>query len=114
MKQLNKAKGTLGEREAVKFLKKHKYKILDTNYTCPIGEIDVVALESGFLVIIEVKTRESAFFGRPCEAVDEVKQRKLCNLALVYQKAMGLADMPLRFDVVEVLENEINLIKNAF
>lgn len=114
MKQLNKVKGALGEREAVKFLKKRKYKVLDTNYVCPIGEIDIVAMHKGFLVIVEVKARESANFGRPSEAVDEIKQQKLCNLAIFYQRMHHLADIPLRFDVVEVLDGEINLIENAF
>ena len=114
MKELNKAKGALGEREAVKFLKKRQYKILDTNFTCPIGEIDIVAMHEGFLVIVEVKSRESGDFGRPSEAVDEFKQQRLYNLALYYQREKKLADIPLRFDVVEILDNEINLIPNAF
>ncbi len=114
MKQLNFVKGKLGESDAVKYLKKHGYKILDTNFTCPIGEIDIVAKHKGFLVIVEVKSRASAFFGRPSEAVDETKQRKLINLALTYQIAKGLQDVPLRFDVVEVLDDSINLIPNAF
>ncbi len=114
MKQLNRAKGALGEQKAVKFLKKHHYKILDTNYVCPIGEIDIVAMHKDFLVIIEVKSREDAAFGRPSEAVDEFKQQRLYNLALYYQRDKKLADISLRFDVVEILDDEINLIENAF
>ena len=114
MKQLNRAKGVLGEQKAIKFLKKHHYKILDTNFTCPIGEIDITAIHQNFLAIIEVKARENNCFGRPSEAVDEVKQQKLYNLALFYQREKHLADMPLRFDVVEILDDKINLIENAF
>ena len=114
MKQLNYVKGKLGEREAIKFLKKNGYRILDTNFTCPLGEIDVVAMHNGFLVIVEVKSRETDFFGRPSEAVDEVKQYKLVNLALFYQRIKRLQDVPLRFDVVEVLDDSINIIPNAF
>ena len=114
MKQFNNIKGREGEELAAKYLKKHGYKILDKNYTCPIGEIDIVASIAGYLVFVEVKARDDEIFGRPSEAVDEFKQRKLYNLALMYQRTKKLADMPVRFDVVEVLDDEINHIKNAF
>ncbi|MBR4270697.1 MAG: YraN family protein [Clostridia bacterium] len=114
MKQLNFAKGKRGEQEAISYLKKQGYKILDTNFSCPLGEIDIVAMHKGFLVIVEVKARSSVLFGRPSEAVDEFKQHKLIDLALTYQVAKGLQDMPLRFDVVEILDGSINLIPNAF
>lgn len=106
--------GIWGERQAVRFLKKHKYKVIDVNYRCHIGEIDAVAMDGKYLVFIEVKTRASARYGLPAEAVDEVKQRKLLFLAQYYQKYKRLLNMPIRFDVVEILGEEIRLIKGAF
>lgn len=106
--------GIWGEREAAKFLKKRKYKILDKNFRCHIGEIDIVAKHGAYLVFVEVKTRASARYGLPMEAVDEQKQRKLCLLAQYYQKCKRLLDMPIRFDVVQILGDEIELIEGAF
>ena len=106
--------GDYGEKLAAKYLKKHKYKILEQNYTCPIGEIDIIAKDKGTLVIVEVKTRTSKLYGAPAEAVDEYKQRKLHRLGLYYQRSKRMFDMPIRFDVIEVLDKDINHIINAF
>lgn len=106
--------GIWGEREAVKFLKKHKYKIIEQNFRCHIGEVDIIAKRGEYLVFIEVKTRASARYGLPMEAVDEVKQQKLMRLALYYQKLKNLLNVPVRFDVVQVLCEEIKLIEGAF
>lgn len=108
------ALGVSGEKRAAKFLKKHKYKIIEKNFRCALGEVDIIAKQGETLVFIEVKTRSSCAFGRPAEAVDEVKQQKLRRLALYYQRYKRAYDIPLRFDVVEVLDDEINLIENAF
>ena len=114
MKIFNRAKGIQGEQLALKYLSRHKFKILEKNYTCPVGEADIIAINNGMLVILEVKSWSTLEFGRPAEAVDSVKQRKLQNIALFYQKKKRLLDMPIRFDVVEVLGEEINHIENAF
>ncbi len=114
MKIFNRAKGALGERLALKYLRKHKFKILEKNYSCPVGEADIIAKNNGMLVVVEVKSRTTLEFGRPAEAVDNIKQRKLQNIALFYQKKKHLFNMPVRFDVVEVLDTEINHIENAF
>lgn len=110
----NYALGLRGEIDAAKFLKKCKYKIIEQNFRCGIGEIDIVAQHGAYLVFLEVKARNSAIFGLPSEAVDIKKQRKLIQLAKYYQKAKGLLDKPVRFDVVEVLGKDINLIQGAF
>ena len=73
----NIALGIYGEKLALKYLKKQKYKILEKNFRCALGEIDIVAKDGGFLVFVEVKTRSSNAFGEPMEAVDFYKQRKL-------------------------------------
>lgn len=106
--------GRFGEDEAIKYLKKHKYKILERNFSCALGEIDIIAQDGEFLVFVEVKARNSAKFGLPREAVDIFKQRKIINTALYYQKIKRKLDSLVRFDVVEILGNEITLIQNAF
>ena len=69
-----------GERDAVRFLKKSGYKILARNYTCLIGELDIVASRDGVLSFVEVKTK-SGTSQHPEEAVGLSKQRKLANVA---------------------------------
>lgn len=81
-----KSLGSKGEDLAVRFLKRKGYRIIERNYKTPIGEIDIIAQDGGTLVFIEVKTRTSASFGYPFEAVDRKKRQKLKNLALLYLK----------------------------
>ncbi len=114
MKNLNKVVGEKGEILAEKFLRKQKYKILERNYQNKIGEIDIIAKDKDTLVFVEVKTRASCKFGRPCEAVTPYKQNKIRGVASYYLMIKGLSDSDCRFDVVEILDEEINHIKNAF
>ena len=109
--------GEIGEGLASKFLKEHGYKIIKRNYKTAIGEIDIIAEDSGTLVFVEVKTRENTAYGQPFEAVNRHKQRKIANVALLYLK--GLKELPpCRFDVVSVCvtseKQELKLIKDAF
>ena len=111
--------GERGERVAAGFLKEHGYEILEKNYKCKIGEIDVIARRQGRLVFVEIKTRTSAQFGTPQEAVDLRKQEKIFKVAQWYQKEKKLEKTPVAFDVVAVLWKEdeppeINLIVDAF
>lgn len=98
------ALGRYGEQIAVDRLIDSGLDILDRNWRCPAGEIDIVALDGAALVFVEVKTRSSLAFGDPAEAVSRVKAARLRRLALHW-----LADHPdrhsevLRFDVVSVL-----------
>lgn len=115
-KSLNKAKGSIGESLAVKYIKKHlKYKIIETNYSCMLGEIDIIAKDKNTYVFIEVKYRESASFGMPREAVTPYKQNKIRKVAISYLKLHSLYDeVDIRFDVVDILCEEITYIDNAF
>lgn len=106
--------GQKGEILAAKYLKKHGYKIIERNYKCKIGEVDIIAKHNGVLVFVEVKSRNSMQFGRPAEAVDEYKQRKLAQLATYYINLHKLYDVYARFDIIEVLGDKINLIQNAW
>ncbi|MGD0280092.1 MAG: YraN family protein [Smithella sp.] len=110
--------GKQGEKIAAAFLKKNGYRIIETNYRCVLGEIDIIAREKGELVFIEVKTRKSGELGYPEEAVGTKKQMKMSQLALWYLQKENKTDAQARFDVVAVTIsascNEIKLIKNAF
>jgi putative endonuclease len=109
--------GREGEIIAAAFLKKNGYRIIETNYRCPLGEIDIIAREKDELVFVEVKTRKSSERGYPEQAVGISKQRKISQLALWYLQKIK-DDTPVRFDVIAITistsGNEIKLIKNAF
>lgn len=102
------------EEKATEFLKKQGYKIIEKNFKCKLGEIDIIAANGGYLCFVEVKYRSSTKFGRPSEAVDYFKQQKLIRAAQYYIKMKRLNDCNCRFDVVEILNDEISIIKNAF
>ena len=110
--------GKKGETIAAAFLKKNGYRILETNYRCALGEIDIVAREKDELVFVEVKTRRSAELGYPEQAVGIHKQKKMSQVALWYLEEKNLTDTKARFDVVAITmpdsQEEITLIKNAF
>ena len=110
--------GKKGEEVALRFLQKKGYRIIETNYVCKIGEMDLIAKEKDTLVFIEVKTRTSTIFGPPHLAVTQFKQRQLSKVALNFLKEKKLEDVKARFDVVAILlgqkGEEIELIRNAF
>ena len=110
--------GKEGEKIAAAYLKKNGYRIIEINFRCSIGEIDIVAKEKDDLVFVEVKTRKSIELGYPEQAVGIRKQKKMSQLALWYLQKRKIADTNARFDVVAVTlipeKNEVKLIKNAF
>jgi putative endonuclease len=110
--------GKEGEKIAAAYLKKNGYRIIEINFRCPIGEIDIVAKEKDDLVFVEVKTRKSIELGYPEQAVGIRKQKKMSQLALWYLEKRKIADISARFDVVAITlipeNNEVKLIKNAF
>jgi putative endonuclease len=110
--------GKKGEEVALRFLKKRGYRIIEQNYVCKMGEMDLIAKEKDTLAFIEVKTRTSTAFGPPQLAVNSSKQRQLSKVALYFLKEKKLEDVKARFDVVAIIlgqnEEEIELIKDAF
>jgi putative endonuclease len=110
--------GKKGEEIALRFLKKNGYRIIETNYSCKLGEIDIVAREKDTLAFIEVKTRRSTTFGPPQLAVNFAKQMQISRAALCFLKEKRLGEVKARFDVVAILlgtkGEEIELIKDAF
>lgn len=79
--------GRAGEERAARYLLARGYEILDRNWRCPQGEIDIVAAEGNRLVVAEVKTRRSDRFGHPLEAVDRRKAQRLWRLAMAWIQA---------------------------
>jgi putative endonuclease len=113
--------GALGEKAAVKHLRRHGYKVLLCNFRSGKAEIDIVARHKDWLVFVEVKTRRTEQFGLPSEAVDREKQRNLSKAALDYLRLLHNPRIHFRFDVVEVVmpegakkPDDIRLIRNAF
>lgn len=108
--------GTKGETLAENYLKKNGYQILKKNYKNMIGEIDIICFDktTNETVFVEVKARSSQKFGLPREAVTSFKQQKIYNVATIYLKQKRLLDDKFRFDVIEILGDEICHIKYAF
>ncbi len=111
--------GDRGEMAACEFLRSEGYQVLEKNYKCKLGEIDLIARRDGRLAFIEIKTRTSDRFGMPQEAVDLKKQKKILNLAQWYLKEKKIEKTPIAFDVVAVLWKEgaspvVRLITDAF
>jgi putative endonuclease len=109
--------GREGEDRAAKFLVKRGYRILERNYRTRSGEIDLIALDQGVVVFVEVKTRTNNAFGAPELAVTPQKQQRMLKAALAYMKYKRLHQVPCRFDVVAISAAagpEIELIQNAF
>ena len=105
--------GRDGEERAVRHLKKEKYILVRRNYRCPAGEIDIIAKDGDRLCFIEVKTRRSLKFGKPQDAVNAVKRKKIMRAALYFLKETKMENRSFRFDVVAVMD-EVKLFKDAF
>lgn len=113
-----KAVGNFGEDFTAKFLKKNKCKILNRNYSCKYGEIDIIACNKQYILFVEVKTRGENYIFTPSEAVTKSKQMKILKTAVYYLNHNDINLQP-RFDVCEVFVSpnkkpEINYIENAF
>lgn len=112
--------GKIGEDLACEFLKRENYTILERNFRCRQGEIDIIAkdMKSQELVFLEVKARTSFQYGRPAEAVNNVKQHNIYKCANYYIYKNRIENIPIRLDVIEIYiksgKFEINHIKQAF
>ena len=106
--------GALYEQKAGAYLREKGYEVLEYNYRCKQGEVDIIAKDGEYLVFCEVKYRSGTGKGYPQEAVDYKKQRTLSRCALFYITEKGLSYLPCRFDVIGITDQKIELIKNAF
>ena len=112
---MNKRKlGSCYEKAAGIYLIEQGYEILEYNYRCRYGEIDLVARDGEDLVFCEVKYRQNQRSGTALEAVDLRKQRNIRKVAEYYLMQHRVGDIPCRFDVVGIEKNTFILIKNAF
>ena len=99
------AVGAYGERVAERFLVQAGLVVLERNWRCSLGEIDIVARDGDCLVVCEVKTRSSAAFGHPLEAVTRQKAARLRRLAVAWVQARGVRPAQIRVDLVAVLRS---------
>lgn len=112
--------GLAGEKATARHLKRLGYRILEHSHLQRLGEIDLIALDQGCVVFVEVKTWRSDHIADPSEAVSRSKQEKLTRAALIYLKKKNLLAHPARFDVVSVVwpsdasSPNIRHFKNAF
>ncbi len=103
------------EQVAADFLEAAGYQILERNFRCRMGEIDLIAKENETLIFTEVKYRASHKAGLPEEAVDFRKQQRICKVALYYLTTrVRRTDVPCRFDVIAIDGGEIRHHRNAF
>lgn len=116
-----KSLGGWGEEKAVRYLRRRGYRILDRNFSCRFGEIDIIASKGGYLAFVEVKLRKNAAFAQAREFVGRAKQQRIITSAELW---LGCHDLQLqpRFDVIELYAPEgersrrieINHIEDAF
>lgn len=111
--------GRYGEQVAASYLERAGFALLDRNWRCAEGEIDLVARDGDVLVFCEVKTRSGVGFGDPAEAVVAAKTERLRRLALRWMASHGVLGRELRFDVVSVLRQprgaaRVRHLKGAF
>jgi putative endonuclease len=104
--------GRKAEDAAAQYLHNQGYRIIERNFRCPLGEMDIIAEDIDVLVFVEVRSKRSSYFGLPQETVAWVKQQKLRRLASYYLKVKKAWDKNCRFDVVGVLFDEENKIKS--
>lgn len=111
--------GDLGERLAGEFLRERGYTIIEKNYRCAEGEVDIVARQADDLVFVEVRTKRSRMFGSPEESITPAKQEKLRTVSAHYRETHEDLPESWRIDVVAIELNRdnrpsrIEVIKNA-
>jgi putative endonuclease len=112
--------GRMGEAVAARYLQAKGYTILERNFRCGLGEIDIIAKQAGQLVFVEVKTRTTQDVARPADSVTAAKQERLAKAAEVYLLRKAKGEWRCRFDVVEVLMTprgqvvQVDLVGGAF
>lgn len=110
-------KGRLGEESALAYLMKQGLKLIQQNYTCRLGEIDLIMQEKEYLVFVEVRSRVSASFGGGLASITYAKRQKIIKSALSYMMShKKQSHYALRFDVISIdgKSAKITWLKNAF
>jgi len=99
----NKSIGKYGEDRATEFLQRNGYQVIDRNWRCQVGEIDIVARDVDCLVFAEVKTRTRVGFGHPFEAITSAKMQTMRKLVGEWCRAHHIASVQVRLDAISVL-----------
>ena len=109
--------GSTGEKAAVDYLKKKKYKIISRNYQTYFGELDIICTHQNYIIFVEVKTRSDNYMVSGRDAVTKSKQKRIIKAAMQYMQSYKPNYQP-RFDVIEITvgkdKDNIVHIENAF
>ena len=110
--------GYTGEKVAAEYLIKNQYQIVERNFRCRQGEIDIIAYDrkSKEYVFIEVKTRTNFEYGKPVDSVNKMKQKHIVSATKYYLYLHNVKNMYIRFDIIEIYKKDkyiINHIKNV-
>lgn len=110
--------GRLGEKCACERLVADGYELVETNYSCKNGEIDIIAREGGDLVFVEVRTRRSASYGAPSGTVGAAKWKRIKKAAQHFQRSRRAGTMAIRFDIVSIVwpqdaEPQVDVLKGV-
>ena len=118
MSKIRQLFGRDGERLAERYLQQKGYKLVERNYRCRGGEVDLILLDRKVIVFVEVKTRSDHEFGSPLEAVEARKQKKMIQAAQFFLNQKGLHNREARFDVIGISwvgqQPAVEHIENAF
>ncbi len=107
--------GAAYEQTAFTYLTNNHVWIMERNFRCRFGEIDLIGRDGDYLVFFEVKYRANAKSGLPEEAVGYNKQKNICKVADYYRMKKGIGDnTPMRFDIIAICGNRLTWYKNAF
>lgn len=110
--------GNRAENLALKYLKRAGLKLVERNFSCRVGELDLIMRDGDYLVFTEVRYRKDLDFGGALESIDQRKQQKLRRAAQTYLQKHKLNDCPCRFDILcltgSVIKPHYQWIKNAF
>ena len=105
--------GKEGERAACEYLHKEGYSLIERNWRCPFGEIDIIARDGDTLAFVEVKRRSRSGYGGAEGALTLHKQRRIVAAARMYLSQVE-SDLPVRFDLVAIEKGRLSLFKSAF
>ncbi len=106
-------RGEQAEQQALDFLLKHDLELIERNFRCRYGEIDLIMQDKNTLVFVEVRYRKNATYGSPLESVNLRKQAKLIATTEFYLAQKQL-DVEMRFDVIGLTSKKLEWIKDAF
>ena len=114
MTQARRALGASGEEAVAAWYESRGYEVVERNWRCRAGELDLILRRNRTFVFCEVKTRSSDAFGAPVEAVSRTKQVRLRHLAARWLEEAPMRPTEIRFDVASVLRGEIEVLEGAF